>query len=252
MEFEIYPLGDAALTIRWAGGIDPKTFQVIQEAKRRLENRQHPMIREITSAYTTVTVFYDPLAADHAGAIHSEDADSASSYDKLCSWIREQLEGLCTCSDSTESMPVIEIPVCYGGRFGADLQEVAKRSGLSENEVVKLHSATEYVVYMVGFTPGFPYLGLLPEALEMPRRSEPRLAVPAGSVAIAGRQTGIYPLETPGGWHIIGRTPLKLFHPLRHPSSLLKAGDHVRFVPIPEERFEEICRSTAPKWGREG
>nr|WP_228007751.1 MULTISPECIES: 5-oxoprolinase subunit PxpB [Salmonella] len=131
----------------------------------------------------------------------------------------------------------VEIPVIYGGAGGPDLAAVARHSGLSEKQVVELHASVEYVVWFLGFQPGFPYLGNLPESLHMPRRAEPRLQVPAGSVGIGGAQTGIYPLSTPGGWQLIGLTPLKLFDPMREPPVLLRPGDSVRFVP----QKEGIC-----------
>ncbi|EDT2276061.1 5-oxoprolinase subunit PxpB [Salmonella enterica] len=131
----------------------------------------------------------------------------------------------------------VEIPVIYGGAGGPDLASVARHSGLSEKQVVELHASVEYVVWFLGFQPGFPYLGNLPESLHMPRRAEPRLQVPAGSVGIGGAQTGIYPLSTPGGWQLIGLTPLKLFDPMREPPVLLRPGDSVRFVP----QKEGIC-----------
>ncbi|EBE4518716.1 5-oxoprolinase subunit PxpB [Salmonella enterica] len=131
----------------------------------------------------------------------------------------------------------VEIPVIYGGAGGPDLAAVARHSGLSEKQVVELHASVEYVVWFLGFQPGFPYLGNLPGPLHMPRRAEPRLQVPAGSVGIGGAQTGIYPLSTPGGWQLIGLTPLKLFDPMRETPVLLRPGDSVRFVP----QKEGIC-----------
>ncbi|WP_105665043.1 5-oxoprolinase subunit PxpB [Cronobacter dublinensis] len=128
----------------------------------------------------------------------------------------------------------IEIPVVYGGEGGPDLADVARHAGLSEKQVVEKHSQVDYVVYFIGFQPGFPYLGRLAPELATPRRAEPRLSVPAGSVGIGGSQTGIYPLPTPGGWQIIGHTPLALFNPQKNPPGLLAPGDTVRFVPQPE------------------
>lgn len=124
----------------------------------------------------------------------------------------------------------VEIPVRYGGECGPDLEDVARHTGLSPGEVVRLHTNAEYVVYFLGFSPGFPYLGGLPPELATPRLPAPRKKVPAGSVAIGGSQTGVYPMETPGGWRIIGRTTLRLFDPGAYPPALLRAGDHIRFV----------------------
>jgi inhibitor of KinA len=131
----------------------------------------------------------------------------------------------------------VELPVCYGGEFGPDLEEVAARCGLSAAEVMARHSTAEYRVYMLGFSPGFPYLGGLDPAIAAPRRETPRLRVPAGSVGIAGMQTGIYPQESPGGWQIIGRTPGRLFRPDRAEPCLLGPGDRLRFVPVGPEAF---------------
>ena len=128
--------------------------------------------------------------------------------------------------------PLVEIPVRYGGRDGPDLAEVADRTGRSEADVVGLHAGREYRVYLVGFVPGFPYLGVLPEELDLPRRATPRVRVPAGSVAIAGRQTGIYPFASPGGWHLIGRTDTLIWDARRDPPALLAPGARVRFVPV--------------------
>jgi inhibitor of KinA len=124
------------------------------------------------------------------------------------------------------------VPVCYGGEWGPDLETIGRAHGLSADEVVSVHSGAEYLVSAVGFTPGFPYLSGLPERLHTPRRETPRTRVPAGSVAIGGAQTGIYPFETPGGWNLIGRTPWRLFNPHARPPTLLQVGDRVRFRPI--------------------
>jgi inhibitor of KinA len=133
---------------------------------------------------------------------------------------------------------LVEIPVCYGGSLGPDLTDLAEQHNLSTDEVVRLHSSAVYLVYMVGFMPGFAYLGGLPERIATPRRASPRTAVPAGSVGIGGQQSGVYPLESPGGWNLIGRTPLQIFDITRDEQTLLATGDRVRFVPITLRRFE--------------
>lgn len=131
------------------------------------------------------------------------------------------------------------IPVVYGGAFGADLEGVATSHQISPEDVIRLHCSKPYLIYMIGFMPGYPYMGELPEALVTPRLKTPRLSVPAGSVAIALNQTGIYPMESPGGWQILGRTPVKLFHPERQPPALLRMGDQVQFYPITEKEFHD-------------
>jgi inhibitor of KinA len=134
---------------------------------------------------------------------------------------------------------VVEIPVCYGGEFGPDLGYVAEHNQLSVEEVIEIHTSGQYLVYMIGFAPGFPYLGGMSERIMAPRRQSPRLAIPAGTVGIAGMQTGVYPIETPGGWQLIGRTPLALFRPQDNPPSLLQSGDIVRFCQISDKEYEE-------------
>ena len=192
---------------------------------------------EVVPAYTTVTVFYD-------NALHPPG--EASPYERVCrliaaraektehSWpdiVRENLGA------RRDEAAHIEIPVCYGGEFGPDLETVAGQAKLEAQEVVELHSSASYVVHAVGFTPGFPYLGGLPARLRMPRRATPRTIVPAGSVGIGGEQTGVYPIATPGGWQLIGRTPLALFRAMENPPALLRVGDHVRFAAITPEEF---------------
>jgi inhibitor of KinA len=135
---------------------------------------------------------------------------------------------------------LVEIPACYGGEYGPDLKDVADMHELTEDAAIELHSSTDYTVYFLGFAPGFAYLGELPKALATPRLATPRRSVPAGSVGIAGSQTGVYPVATPGGWRVLGRTPLKMFQPDRAEMSLLSIGDRVRFVPISRDQFAKL------------
>jgi KipI family sensor histidine kinase inhibitor len=144
---------------------------------------------------------------------------------------------------SEEAGRVVRVPVCYGGEHGPDLEEVAIACGLTTDQVVLAHVASDHVVFMLGFSPGFPYIGGLDPALSMPRRATPRTSIPAGTVAIARDQTAIYTFETPGGWNLIGRTPMKLFDPLAEPPCRLQAGDQIRFVPMPPDEFEAYDRS---------
>jgi inhibitor of KinA len=176
---------------------------------------------ELVPAYTAVAVHYDPLAfSDAAGGPF---AGVAAALEKRLAHIKVA---------PPPPGRLVEVPVHYGGKDGPDLDEVAQHAGMSADEVVRTHASAEYSVYMIGFAPGFPYLAGLPERIGMPRRTSPRVAVPAGSVGIGGLQTGIYPLETPGGWRIIGRTSLRLFRPEDDPPTLLQLGDRVRFVPV--------------------
>jgi len=226
---QITPLGDNALVLEVGTVIDESTHRRVQAAWRALAAAPLPAVSELVPAYTTVTLFYDPWAAVQAGAPAQGVADW------LGAQVRERLKN----PPKTEKVKprIVEIPVCYGGVFGPDLARVAAQAGLAPEEVIKRHSKAEYLVYLIGFAPGFPYLGGLPEELHTPRHQKPRMTVPPGSVGIGGEQTGIYPLATPGGWNLIGRTPLRIFRPEENPPVLLAAGDQVRFRAITPEEF---------------
>lgn len=226
---QITPLGDDALVVELGGAIDDATHRRVQAAWRALEAAALPAVKELVPAFTTVTVFYDPGAAVKAGA------PAAGIADWLGGLVRERLNHPPT--TETPEPRVVDVPVCYGGDFGPDLARVAAHARLPPGEVVRRHAASEYVVHLIGFAPGFPYLGGLPEELHTPRLATPRTTVPPGSVAIGGAQTGIYPLATPGGWNLIGRTPLRIFRPAHRPPVLLAVGDRVRFHAISPEAF---------------
>lgn len=208
------PVGDAALTAELGDRIDPALNAAVRALDRALLARPFPGFVESVPTHRSLLVCFDPAQASFAlagGAVRE------------CA--RDVVVG-------EEPGPLHEIAVRYGGEDGPDLEEVAARAGLSPDEVVRLHSGQEYSAFMLGFLPGFAYLGLLPERLDTPRLATPRTRVPAGSVAIAGRLTGIYPAATPGGWRILGRASARLFDPSREPPSLVCAGDRVRFVPV--------------------
>lgn len=223
MEFSIQPLGDTGIIIQFGTEISEAIYQQIRQYVYWLEQSCIEGIVEWVPAYTTLAVFYRP---------------NIISYDELT-------QKLLKIGEKIESMPVpdpivIEIPTLYGKEAGPDIQFVAETNGLSEEEVVKIHSSSDYLIYMIGFVPGFPYLGGMDKRIAAPRKKTPRSRIPAGSIGIAGEQTGIYPLETPGGWQIIGRTPVKLYDPQKQDPILLKAGDYIRFVPITEREYEKI------------
>jgi inhibitor of KinA len=228
----IRPLGDNALMVELGDVIDESTHERVQQAWRALVAAPLPGVLEVVPAYTTVTAFYDPVLAAQAGA----------PAEKIADWLGPQLLERISHPPKMEKFKgrTVEVPVCYDAEYGPDLGVVAKSAKLTAEEVIKLHCKPEYLVYLVGFAPGFPYLGGLPPALHVPRRSKPRMVVPPGSVAIGGAQTGIYPLATPGGWNLIGRTPLRLFQPLAQPPVLLRAGDRVKFRAIPKAEFAQL------------
>lgn len=181
---------------------------------------------EWVCGYAIVTLYYRPWVIR---------------YEDLCTALRQRLnEAKANSFEADFAERVIEIPVCYGGDFGPDLEEVAAWHTLTARQVTRRYSRPLYRVYFLGFLPGFAYLGSLPRSLDTPRRSSPRGSVPAGAVGIAGSQTGVYPLETPGGWQIIGQTPLRLYDPRREAPALLSAGDQVKFFPIDAGRYREL------------
>ncbi len=229
---QITPLGDTALMLGFGDVIDESIYRRVQAAWQALQAAPLPAVTELVPAYTTVTLFYDPVIAVQEGAAES------GIVDWLSAMVRERLKNP---PKTEKSKPrIIDIPICYGGEFGPDLGQVAKHAKLSPEEVIKRHGKAEYLVYLIGFSPGFPYLGGLPKELNTPRHAKPRMNVAPGSVGIAGNQTGIYPLGTPGGWNLIGRTPLKLFVPDRTPPVLLRAGDRVKFRTISSEEFAKL------------
>ena len=207
----IRPMGDAALLVELGDEIDPMINARVHALAASLS--RVPGVTACVPAYASLLVEFDPGVSGE-------------------SEVRERVDRALASAEAVSPLEprVVEIPTRYGGEFGPDLDFVAQRSGLSPREVIRLHSAEPFRVFMLGFAPGFPYAGPLPAAIAAPRLDTPRSRVPAGSVAIAGRQTGIYPLESPGGWRLIGRTDLVLFDPARDPPALLRPGDYVRFV----------------------
>jgi len=209
------PMGDRSLLVELGETIAPDVNRRVQELMLRLQQARLPGVREFAPGYRSLLVVFDPLTL---------------SPSELKARITE-VAGRPGCAGLPQAK-LLSVPVFYGGDYGPDLEEVAGRLGISTDEVIRLHTETMYRVYMIGFTPGYPYMGELPAALAVPRRSTPRTRVPTGSVGIAQRQTGIYSVESPGGWQIIGWTPIELFDPTRQLPSLLEMGDRVKFEAV--------------------
>lgn len=232
MEYELYPLGEDAVLIELGKEINLETHQRVQMISGLLENHSPDWMTEYILAFTTITVFYDPFKITKACQDHQLP------YTYVCSQIRSLLE---TLQFKQNTQPrVVEIPVCYGGELGPDLDIVASVNHLTPEEVIQIHTSSDYIVYMIGFAPGFPYIGGMSEKIAAPRKETPRLKIPERSVGIAGMQTGIYPIETPGGWQLIGRTPIQIFTPEANPPSLLRAGDKIKFTAISFEEYEAL------------
>lgn len=212
--------GDSALVVDYPPRIDPRINDRAAALARTLRRRWAAIVRDVVVGYRTVTVYFDPLGVDSR-------------------WLEDEIRAI---DRETAAAPgagrAIEVPVCYEGELAPDLAEVAAFAACSPEDVIGMHLARVYRVYVIGFVPGFAYLAEVDPRIARPRRPTPRVAVPAGSVAIAGPQTGIYPSSTPGGWNIIGRTPVRPFDPARPEPCLFRPGDTVRFVRITRDEFD--------------
>jgi KipI family sensor histidine kinase inhibitor len=222
----IVQAGDAALVIEFEEKIDPATSARAAAVAEALTAANIAGVRDVVPTYRSVAVYFDPLKTERDALTSALERVAAQPIER-----RQRVRD------------PIHVPVCYGGPHGPDLPRVAEFAGLSEDAVVDLHARGVYRVMMLGFTPGFAYMGLVDSRIAAPRLETPRPRVPRGSVGIAGEQTGIYPSETPGGWQLIGRTPLRPFDMSRSDPFLLHAGDEVRFVPIAQKEFDERDRA---------
>lgn len=220
MKTEFRICGDRALLAIYGSGIDRAVNEKVRRMVTLLTDPPHPGIDAVVGSYCTLLLHYNPLQVG---------------FQELTTLLLglEKTLGRATIAKTR----TVDIPVCYGGQFGPDIDFVAQHTGISKDEVIALHSAADYYIYAIGFAPGFCYLGGLDPRLHAPRLTAPRQNVSAGSVGIAGSQTGVYPLASPGGWRLIGRTPLRLFAPERQPSLLYQAGDTIRFRPVSEDEF---------------
>jgi inhibitor of KinA len=223
-DLRIVQAGDAALLVELPARIDPAVSSRAVALARAVKSRCAASVRDVVVGYCSVTVYFDPLHVD-ATALEAELRRAAMAPPDY----------------AIEEGAPIDVDVCYGGEFGPDLADVAAFAKATEEEVIALHSATTYRVYVVGFVPGFPYMASVHPRLALPRRATPRTRVPAGSVAIAAGQTGIYPLETPGGWHLIGRTRVKPYDDARAEPFLFKPGDRVRFHAVHRMEFDRTA-----------
>ena len=225
---DLRPVGVNGILAVLGDSISEQTGAQVAALREAIADAHISSVEETIPAYASLLVKYDPFLTDYAA---------------LCDCLRALEKRLSV--STVQTGKIVEIPVCYGGAYGEDLPFVARHAGMTEREVVALHSGQPYRIYMLGFLPGFPYLGGLDERLHTPRLSTPRTRIPAGSVGIGGKQTGVYPMESPGGWQLIGRTPLTLFAP-GEPLPYA-AGDRIRFVPIDEGEFERIQKREEAK-----
>jgi inhibitor of KinA len=217
---------DQSLLIYFGEQITPYAHQRVRKLLRLLAQKPIAGVRNLNPAYCSILASFDALQLSHG------------ELEKILRGYIHRLDAL-----RIPKGRELKIPTCYGGEFGPDLTEVASLHGLTPAQVIELHASVTYTVYFLGFVPGFAYLGELPEALETPRLDSPRRNTPPGSVGIAGNQTGVYPFSTPGGWRLIGRTPIAMFRPERRAMGFLAIGDRVRFTPISAARFAALERA---------
>lgn len=233
--YELLPLGDSAVILRLASSISTELNRFVRSLTEVIEAQPFAGFIECVPSFAAVAIHYDPLLVSRSRA------GEELKHDTIFETVRARLETYLSkelLSAADQLTRTVEIPVCYGGEYGPDLSLVAKLNRLSEEEVIAIHAAGSYLVYMLGFAPGFPYLGGMSERIAAPRHQTPRTSIPRGSVGIAGKQTGVYSVSTPGGWQLIGRTPLALFRPQEEIPSLLRPGDSVLFKPITSEEYK--------------
>ena len=217
------PGGDKAIFVEFGDGVDPEVNRRVWHLMLATQKARIPGVIEMVPTYRSLLVYFEPL-----------QIRAQKLQETLYSLVRQLVES------ELPKPKLVEIPTVYGDECGPDLQFVASYNNLNVSEVVQIHTATPYLIYMIGFMAGFPYLGGMSPRIATPRLETPRMKIPAGSVGIAGSQTGIYPAESPGGWRLIGRTPLQLFDPSQEPPALFQAGDYLIFVSITPEEFSNI------------
>ncbi|MCZ0702175.1 inhibitor of KinA [Natronobacillus azotifigens] len=233
MEYKLSPMGDQSILIELGNTIDLATHDIVQHVVTCLDSMDHAWIIEYIPAFTSITVIYDPVQV-----LEIEANPFKSPYHIVANIIEEQIQQIAVLE--TKKQRTIEIPVLYGGEYGPDISIVAEHNHLTIEEVISFHTAGEYTVYMIGFAPGFPYIGGLPKRIATPRKTTPRSVTPARSVGIAGEQTGVYSIESPGGWQVIGRTPLELFQPNDPEPTLLQTGDKIKFKSVTKEVYDHL------------
>ena len=225
-EVRFLTCGDCAVTVAFAQEIREDTNRKIRYLAKKLQNAGIHGLQETVPTYCSLTVYYEPLVLSRRKLEH-QILHFLAAYQP----------------DTAEKKRIFQIPVCYEGEFAPDMEDVCRLTGLSREQVIALHSSVDYLIYMLGFLPGFPYLGGMDPRLEVPRLDSPRTRIPAGAVGIGGKQTGVYPLASPGGWRRIGRTPAVIYDPNREKPIVYEAGDYIRFCPISVEEFYRLRES---------
>ncbi len=228
---KILPAGDRALVAEFGNVIDEAVNRRVNALRQALSAEAVPGVREMIPTYRSLLIEYNPAVISFAA-------------------LRARVEAcdLAGAEGGEGARRVLEIPCCYGGAYGEDMGDMERITGLSEREIVSIHAGREYRVYMLGFLPGFAYLGGMDERIAAPRLPSPRVTIPAGSVGIGGSQTGVYPMASPGGWRLIGRTPVAFYDPEREKPVLCEAGDYIRFVPVSAQEYERLAKEGGASW----
>ncbi len=227
---KIYPVGDMALSVDFGNVISEEINEKVMQLEHVLQEEKIPGILEMLPSYRALLVRYNPAEL---------------SYAQLSEKIGKAQERGGSQETHSRRKTIRLIPCCYGGRYGEDLKGMETLTGLSEQEIIAIHSGTDYKIYMLGFLPGFVYLGGMDERIAASRLDVPRVAIPAGSVGIGGKQTGVYPIASPGGWRLIGSTPVRFYDPAAKKPILCSAGEYIRFVPVSESEYEKIAADIA-------
>ena len=229
--YKISPLGDAALAVDFGNIISHTINDIVISIFKKLQQQPIEGMTEVVPAYSSLTIYYDVIA------LRKKISDETSVFDRMKASVSNFIE------QETEIVQnesrVVTIPVCYEKEFATDLEWISSQLKISDEKIIQLHTAKTYRVYMLGFLPGFAYMGEIDDKINLPRKNQPQMVV-AGSVGIAGKQTGIYPFNSPGGWQIVGRTPIKLFNKENKEPTLVQAGDSVKFISISKNEFENI------------
>lgn len=220
---KILTAGDSSILVEFGKVISPEINRKITATVQLMKMQHIEGVVDIIPAFCSLLINYDPRVI---------------SYEEITERMQHLLKMDAKMDEGKKK--IYEIPVCYGGEYGPDIANIAEHAGLTEEEVIKIHSSRDYLIYMLGFLPGFCYLGGLDERIHTPRLANPRIKISAGSVGIGGSQTGIYPLDSPGGWQLMGMTPVKTYDPDREVPILLEAGDYIRFIPIDQEEYNRI------------
>lgn len=234
--YSIFPLGDAALVIDFGNSINEQVNQYVLHLFHTIKKQQPPFIIDLVPAYSSLAIYYD------VKAVYRQKEDDKTAFEVMAEWVESFT--VSEIASTEDKKRLIRVPVCYHEKFATDILYIARVNKITVEEIIELHTGATYTIFMIGFLPGFAYMGLVDERIAIPRKPQPE-PVHAGAVGIAGRQTGIYPIASPGGWQVVGRTPISLFNINREQPVLFQPGDSIKFYPITEDEFTHYKSGSA-------